>query len=139
MANSGGVEFIDVKFGEMEWIDSNQFDKTREEAIIASLWAFREWTPVHHGSHHNTQDLNGATKGRIHFDLGGGDILGEEYCIVVGKEVAKSTSRNSDSASTEYHISVVRSTDVDREYRRVGAGTVHCNHVVRHRADVRVV
>ena len=47
--------------------------------------------------------------------------------------------RDNDSTSTEYHILVVVSTDVDGEYRRVGAGTVHCSHVARQRADVRVV
>jgi hypothetical protein len=139
MACNGGVKFIDVRYGKMEWINSIRFDKKREEAIIASLWAFRQWTPVHCGSYHNVQDLNGATKGRIHFDLGGCDILGKEYCIVVGREVAKVASEDNNSASTEYHILVVRSTDVDGEYRRVGAGTVHRSHVVRQRADVRVV
>jgi hypothetical protein len=35
-----GVKFIDVPFGQMEWIDSIQFDKERTEAIIATLWVF---------------------------------------------------------------------------------------------------
>jgi hypothetical protein len=139
MAYSGGVNFIDIKFGEMEWINSIRFDMKREEAIIASLWAFREWTPVHCGLYHNIQDLNGATKGQIHFDLGGGDILDNLHCVVVGKKVPKVASEDNDSAGTEYHIMVVRSTDVDGEYRRVGPGTVHRSHVVRQRPDVRVV
>jgi hypothetical protein len=139
MAYSGGVKFIDVEFGEMEWINSIRFDKKNRDAIMASLWAFREWTPVHCGTYHEVQDPNGATKGRIYFDLGGGDILGKEYCVVVGMKVPRVASGDNDSTSTEYHILVVRSTDVDREYRRVGAGTVHCSHVVRQRAAVRVV
>jgi hypothetical protein len=139
MAYSGGVKFIDVEFGEMSWIDSIRFDEKREGAIIASLWAFREWTPVHCGSYHDVQDLNGATKGRIHFDLGGDDILDELYCVVVGMKVPMFAFGDNDSASTEYHILVVRSTDVDGEYRRVGAGTVHRSHVVRQSANMRVV
>jgi hypothetical protein len=139
MAYSGGVKFIDVEYGEMEWINSIRFDKKKGEAIIASLWAFRKWTPVHCGSYHDVRDLNGFKKGRIHFDLGERDILGKEYCIVVGMEVAKVASGDNDLASTEYHILVVRPTDVDGEYRRVGAGTVHRSHVVLQRHNVRVV
>ncbi|KAF2026908.1 HET-domain-containing protein, partial [Setomelanomma holmii] len=125
MAYSGGVKFIDVKFGNMEWINSIRFDEKREGAINASLWAFRECIPVHCGSYHDVQDLSGATKGRIHFDLGGVDILDELHCIVVGKVAF----RDSSLASTEYHILVVQSTDAHGDYRRVGIGTVHRSHV----------
>jgi hypothetical protein len=139
MAYSGGVKFIDVNFGDMEWINSLQMDEENNDIIIASLWAFREWTPVPCGPYHIVQDLNGATKGRIHFDLSGGDILGKEYCVVVGMEVSRVKFGDDDSTSTKYHILVVVSTDVDGEYRRAGAGIVHCSHVVRQRAEVRVV
>lgn len=122
MAYSGGVKFIDVS-DEMEWIDSIRFDEEREEVIIATLWVFRE----------------GAAKGRIHFDLSEDDILGEQCCVVVGKTIPKPGYADNDPTSTEYHILVVVSTDVDGEYRRVGAGTVHCSHVVRQRVGVRVV
>lgn len=115
---------MDVPFGEMEWIDSIRFDEEREEAIIAILWVFRE----------------GAAKGRIHFDLSEDDILGKQYCVVVGKMKPKVFRyAYEDSIIAEYHILVVVSTDVDGEYRRVGAGTVHCSHVVRQTAGVRVV
>ncbi|KAF1347253.1 HET-domain-containing protein [Lizonia empirigonia] len=123
MAYSGGVKFIDVAFGYMEWIDSIRFDEERGDAIIATLWMFQE----------------GAAKEKIHFDLGEGDILGEQYCVVVGKTIPEPGYADNDPTSTEYHILVVVSTDVDGEYRRVGAGTVHCSHVVRQRAGVRVV
>ena len=123
MAYSGGVKFIDVSFGEMDWTDRIRFDKEREEAIIATLWVFRE----------------GAGKGHIHYDLGEVNRLDDEYCVVVGKTVPKSAHEPNSPSSTEYHILVVVSTDVDGEYRRVGAGTVHCSHVVRQRAGVRVV
>ncbi|KAF3028317.1 hypothetical protein E8E11_000098, partial [Didymella keratinophila] len=38
MAYSGGVQFIDVSFGDMEWVDSIRFDEETEKAIIATLW-----------------------------------------------------------------------------------------------------
>lgn len=123
MAYSGGVKFIDVSFGEMQWIDSIRFDKETEKAIIATLWVFRE----------------GAGKGHIHYDLGEVNRLDDEYCVVVGKTVPKSAYKPNSPSSTEYHILVVVPTGVDGEYRRVGAGTVHCSHVVRQRAGVRVV
>lgn len=116
MAYSGGVKFIDVAFGQMEWIDSIRFDGEGVDAIIATLWMFRK------------------RAARIHFDLGEGGILVEQYCVVVGKEVA-----DDDSINAKYHILAVVSTDVDGEYRRIGAGTVHCRDVVRQRAGVRVV
>jgi hypothetical protein len=123
MAYSGGVKFIDVSFGEMECIDSIRFDEDREEAIIANLWVFRE----------------GAAKEQIHFDLGEVDKLYDQYCVVVGKTVRKWWHGDNNPSGTEYHILVVVSTGVDGEYRRVGAGTVHCSHVVRQRVGVRVV
>jgi hypothetical protein len=121
MAYSGGIKFMDVSFGRMERIDSIRFDKETENAIIATLWVFRE----------------GAAKGKIYFDLS--DIHKEQYCVVVGREVPEFGYGDNDSTSTEYHILVVVSTGVDGEYRRVGAGTIHCSHVMRQRADVRVV
>jgi hypothetical protein len=139
MAYSGGVKFINVEFGDMAWINSIRFDKNREEAIIASLWAFREWTLVHCGLYHDVQDLNRETKGRIHFDLGGGHIIDELYCVVVGRNMPIRASGVNDTASSEYYILVVRTTGVDGEYRRVGAGTIHHSHVVRQRTDARVV
>lgn len=139
MAYSGGIKFIDVKYGGIEWIDSLQFDKENGNAIIASLWAFRKWAPVDCGSYHEVQDLNGARKGTIYYDLDGGNNYDKEYCVVIGREVSEVASEDSESMSTEYHILVVVSTDVDRKYRRVGSGTVHCSHVVRQKADVRVV
>lgn len=123
MAYSGGVQFIDVSFGDMEWADSIRFDEERTEAIIATLWVFGE----------------GAAKEHIHFDLGEADRLDDEYCVVVGKKVPKSGYEHNNPSSTEYYILVVVPTGVDGEYRRVGAGTVHCSHVVRQRAGVRVV
>ena len=127
MAYSGVVKFIDVSFGGMEWVDSLRFDEKRTEAIIATLWVFRE----------------GAAKGHIWFDMGEGDILGKQYCIVVGKIKSEPwyVFEYADEGSTnaEYHILVVVSTDVDGEYRRVGAGTVLCSHVVRQKTGVRVV
>jgi hypothetical protein len=112
---------------EIEWVDSLRFDEKRTEAIIATLWVFRE----------------GVAKRRICLDLGEGDILGKQYCVVVGKMKPKPRYfvryADEDSTNVEYHILVVVSTDVDGEYRRVGAGTVHCSHVVRQRAGVRVV
>jgi hypothetical protein len=136
MVYSGGVKFIDVGFGKMEWIDSLRFDEKREEAIIASLWAFRDCTLVRCGSYHEVRCPNGATKGRIDYDVSGGDIFSKESCVIVGKESFNFSER--DSAST-YHMLVVRPTDVNGEYRRVGAGTIFCCHVVKQKANVRVV
>jgi hypothetical protein len=136
MAYSGAVKFIGVNWGEMEWIDSLRFDEENTNAIIASLWAFREWTPVHCESYHEVRDLEGATKGRVYYDLERDGVINKEYCVVVGKVV---NHGGFGVTTTVYHILVVVSTGVDGEYRRVGAGTVLCSHVMRQRAGVRVV
>jgi hypothetical protein len=49
-----------------------------------------------------------------------------QRCLFVDKS-GKIPCEDNNSTSTEYHILVVVSTDVDGEYRRVGAGTVHCS------------
>lgn len=123
MAYSGGVKFIDLAFGYMEWVDSIRFDEARTDAIIATLWVYRE----------------GATKGRVHFDLGENDILSEQYCVVVGQSVPIPGDADEDSTTAEYHVLAVVPTGVDGEYRRVGAGTVDCSHVLRQKTGVRVV
>jgi hypothetical protein len=136
MAYSGAIKFIGVNFGEMEWIDSLRLDEEKTDAIIASLWTFREWTPVHCESHYEVRDSEGVTKGRVYYDLEGDGILNKEYCVVVGREV---NHVRFGITTTIYHILVVASTDVDGEYRRVGAGIIHHSHVIRRMANVRIV
>jgi hypothetical protein len=140
MAYSGGVKFIDVHYGGMEWIDSLKFDEENENAIIASLWTFRDCTLVPCESYHEVQDLNGAMKGRIDYDLSGDDVLlDKENCVVVGRKVHDVGYEDGSSTGTEYRILVVQSTAVDGEYKRVGTGKVLCSHVVWQKANVRIV
>jgi hypothetical protein len=80
-----------------------------------------------------------ATKEHVRFDLGEGDITSEQYCVVVGQRVRKLRYADKGLTNPEYHILVVVSTGVDGEYRRVGAGTVLCSHVMSQRLGVRIV
>jgi hypothetical protein len=139
MAYSGGVIFINVLFGEMEWNESLRFDEKSENAIIANLCAFRDCTSVHCGSQYEVRDLDGGKKEQIIYDAARGDILDEDECVVVGKRVHDIGYEDNSSQSDDWHILVVRSTGVDGEYRRVGAGTIHGSHVARQSIDVRVV
>jgi hypothetical protein len=129
MANSGGIQFMHIPFGEVDWIDHLRFDEECEFALIADVAEFRNCTMKLDGDHYEVLDLSRRKRGWIRYDAEDGKELGKERCVVVGRK------RN----ITEYYILVVRPTRVDGLYRRVGVGSIHSGYVVRHRINMRVV
>lgn len=129
MAYGGGIQFMDIPLGKVDWTDHLLFDEEREcnHAIIANLWAFQNCMIEVHEAQYAVLDPNGVKRGWIHYDDEGGEDRRKEQCVVVGR------------VSNEYYVLAVRSTGVDGEYRRTGIGLIQSDYVVGQRADIRVV
>ncbi|KAF7502363.1 hypothetical protein GJ744_005984 [Endocarpon pusillum] len=133
MAYSGGIQFIDIPLGEVEWIDHLRFDEECDcdHAIIANLAKFRNCTMKLHGEQYTISDQDGRERGWIRYDVKDGEELCKGQCIVLGRMMESHTER--------YYLVVVRSTRVDGEYNRIGVGIIDSCCVLREGIEVRVV
>ncbi|PSN59278.1 hypothetical protein BS50DRAFT_658854, partial [Corynespora cassiicola Philippines] len=136
MSNSGGIKFINVPFGEVDWVGNLRFDKERDIALVAGVGKFRDCRTEPDGNQHTVLDSNGKGRGWIQYDIRDDAALYEKRCIVIGRKVP--SSRNTSNIQ-EYYILVVKPTSVDGEYERVGAGLVQSDCVVKQSFDIRVV
>jgi hypothetical protein len=88
MACSGGIQFMDVPLGEVDWIDHLGFEEGCEcdHAIIANLWTFQNCTMGPYEAQYAILDSNGARRGWIKYDVEGGKDLRKRQCVVVGRK-----------------------------------------------------
>ncbi|CAG5158159.1 uncharacterized protein ALTATR162_LOCUS5014 [Alternaria atra] len=135
MAYSGGIQFMDIPLGEVDWIDHLRFDEEREygHAIIANLWTFQNCMIEVHEAQHAVLDPSRVKRGWMQYDVEGGEDIRKEDCVVMGRR------RKSNSDIEEYYVLVVRSTSVDGEYRRAGVGLIQSDYVVAQRTNIRLV
>jgi len=132
MAYSGGIQFIDIPLRMVDWIDHLRFEECEcNHAIIASLWTFQNCTTRLCEAQYAVLDSNRVKRGWIQYDAEGDKDLRKEQCVVVG--------RKSNSGIDEYYVLVVRSTNVNGEYRRIGVGLIQNECVVGQKINVRVV
>ncbi|KAF2189860.1 HET-domain-containing protein [Zopfia rhizophila CBS 207.26] len=131
MAYNGGIEFMDIPFGDVDWIDKLRFDKECELALIADVGMFLDCTVQPDGNQYAVLDFGGMKRGWIHYDVEESKNLRKIECVVAGKKSNKDVK--------EYYILVVRPTKVDGKYRRVGVGLIQSDYVVRQRLNVRVL
>jgi hypothetical protein len=136
MAYNGGIRFMDIPFGTVDWIDNLRFDEERELALIANLGKFLDCTIQLDGKHYAILDSGGMKRGWIQYDVEDGKDFCKERCVVVGKQLNMDVDKLD---VKEYYILVVRPTSVDGEYERVGVGRVRSDYVVRYRLNVQVV
>jgi hypothetical protein len=137
MAYNGGIQFMDIPFGTVDWIDNLRFDKGRELALITDVGEFRDCTMEPDGKHYAIRD-SGRKRGWIQYDVEEDEDLFKERCVVAGKKSIK--DKDGDRLDVkEYYILVVRPTSVDGEYKRVGVGLIQSDYVVRRRFNVRVI
>jgi hypothetical protein len=134
MAYEGGIRFLDeseVPFGGVQWVTNLCFDLDpyRKHALIADVGTFLDCTMKFAGNRYVVFNRSKTERGWIRYDVEDGTNLLEEYCVVVG----------STKGNDYYYILVARPTSVDGEYERVGIGKVQKNHLVRERANMRVV
>jgi hypothetical protein len=139
MTYSGGIEFMKIRFGDIDWNDDLKFDKERKHALVTNLGDFSECT-IKPGRKrgreqsrkpHAVLTSSGRREGWIQYDVQDGEDISGEQCVVVGRVCKKKGGK--------YYVLVVRPTDMDSEYRRVGVGLISSKCVLRREANVRVV
>jgi hypothetical protein len=143
MAYNGSIEFTDIHFGEVEWVRGLRFNKRNEHiglnekwkpALVTDVGSFRRCIPKRRGVGYAILDLDGTERGRIQYDVETHEHLDAERCVVVGRD-----SRGSDAGKRKYYILVVRSTGMENEYTRVGAGWILSNYVARQGVQALIV
>ena len=134
MAYNGGIQFMDIPSGKVDWINNLRFDERHELALITNVGEFRDCTMEPDGKHYAILDFGRTKRGWIQYDVEEDKDLFKERCVVAGK---KSGWNRLDVK--EYYILVIRPTSVDGEYKRVGVGLIQSDYVVRQRFNVRVM
>ena len=136
MAYNGGIQFMDIRFGRVDWIHNLRFDEGREPVLIADVGEFRDCTIEPNGKHYAILDFGRTKRGWIQYDIKEDEDLFKGQCVVAGKKSSKVWSKLD---VKEYYILIVRLTSVDGEYKRVGVGLIQSDYVVRQRFNVRVM
>jgi hypothetical protein len=131
MAYSGGIRFMEIEVGPVEWDNTLRLDKDCKSALITHVGKFRDCTMKPDGDHYAVLNFLKRKRGWIRYDVGKAEELRHEYCVVVGK----TTERDSEL----YYVLVVVPTSMNSEYTRVGIGMIRCGHVKRWKNDVRLV
>jgi hypothetical protein len=145
MAYDGGVQFMDIPFGGVDWVNNLRFDKKHnfmlfkkkgKHALITEIGGFRNCSLQKKERCHAILDLSKTERGWIQYDITGTKDLQAERCVVVGRKLYKDQHG---LIKRKYYMLVVRPTSTDGEYERVGVGLVQSDYVVRQSLDVRVV
>lgn len=131
MAYNGGIQFMDIPFGDVDWNDKlrfNIFKREERHALVTDIGVFRNCSLEQRDTRYAIlDDSSGEKRGWIQYDIEANRDLHTKWCVVVGRRNKK------------YYILVVRLTSVDGEYKRVGVGQIQSDYVVRQRLDIRVV
>jgi hypothetical protein len=143
MAYDGGIQFMDIPFGDVDWMvrlrfntkhEHGLFIKKRKPALVTDIGVFRNCDLEQRETNHAILDSSKAERGWIRYDIEASEDLYAERCVVVGRE------RNENCLGPwKYYILVVRLTSVKNEYTRVGVGWIQSEYVGRQRPNVRVV
>lgn len=146
MAYSGGIQFMDITFGDVDWNGKLQFNKEHKyfnifkrkgrHALVTDIGVFQNCSLERRDISHAVLDSSKVERGRIWYDIEASDDLHTKRCVVVGRN---SREDEHGPGNKKYYILVVRLTSVDGEYTRVGVGWIQSNYVVRQRLNVRVV
>ena len=146
MAYGGGIQFMDIPFGDVDWNIKLQFNKERKHvfnifkrkgrhALVTDIGVFRNCSLEQRDISYAVLDSSKAERGRIWYDIEASGDLHTEWCVVVGRNCKDEHGPR----NRKYYILVVRPTSVDGEYTRVGVGWIQSDYVARQRLNVRVV
>jgi hypothetical protein len=134
---------MDIAFGKVEWVRGLRFNKRNRRrwfnkewkpALVTDIGSFQRCNPDRRGTGYAILDLDGAERGWIQYDIETHERLDSDRCVVIGRD-----SRESDARKRRYYILVVRPTDMENEYTRVGAGWIQSDHVVRQGVQALIV
>jgi hypothetical protein len=141
MAYDGGIHFMDIPFGNVDWNDNLRFNDLRfnehKYALVTDVCVFRNCGLEQRDTSYAILDSSKAERGQIQYDVEASEDLQAERCVVVGRESCY--LHRHQSPTGKYYILVVRQTGVDDEYRRVGVGWIQSDYVARQKLNVRVV
>jgi hypothetical protein len=143
MAYNGSIEFMYIPVEEVEWVHGLRFNKRDEHsglnenwkpALVTDIGSFQRCNHERRGTGYAILDLCGTERGRIQYDMETHEHLNAERCVVVGRD-----SRDSDAGKRKYYILVVRSTGMENEYTRVGAGWIPSDYIARQGVQALIV
>ncbi|KAH7061846.1 heterokaryon incompatibility protein-domain-containing protein [Paraphoma chrysanthemicola] len=143
MAYDGGIQFMDIPFGKVDWMVSLRFNKNhkfgwfnknQKSTLVTDIGVFRNCSLEKRDISYAILDSSKAERGWIRYDVEAIEDLDAERCVVVGKD-----SFENRLEPRKYYILVVRPTSVDKEYTRVGVGWIRSDYVTRQRLNMRVV
>jgi hypothetical protein len=109
-------------------------DKEWKSALVTDIGSFQRCNFKRRGIGYAILDLDGTERGWIQYDVETHKPLDAERCVVVGRD-----SGESDAGKREYYILVVRSTGMENEYTRVGAGWILSDYVARQGVQALIV
>jgi hypothetical protein len=144
MAYDGGIQFMDIPFGKVDWMISLRFDKKHKywwfekkgkPALVTDIGVFQNCRLERRDISYAILDSGKAERGWIRYDVEASEGLDIERCVVVGREAYENRLR----LRKYYYILVVKPTSVDNEYTRVGVGWIQSDYVTRQRLNMRVV
>jgi hypothetical protein len=140
MAYNGGIQFMDIPFGDVGWNTKLRFNKKHKfpffkkvqegnHALITDVGRFRNCSLEQNGTDFTILDSRKAKIGWIRYDVEASEDLHAKQCVVVGREPGKQ----------EDYILVVRPTSVDGVYMRVGVRWIESGYTARQKLNAQVV
>ncbi|KAF2726699.1 HET-domain-containing protein [Polyplosphaeria fusca] len=132
MAYSGGINFLNIEFGKVEWINHLRFDEESRLLLVAKIGRFQDCALQPDGRCYAVLGFKGKEVGSIQYDVDGDEEFCEKKCVPLGRT-------RTWWHKTKYYVIVVRSTGVVSEYRRIGVGWIQSSYIEQLSSDVRIV
>ena len=139
MAYNGGIQFLDIPFSLVEWIDNLRFHGKRGHALRAEIGQFWKCRIEQEETRGVILDSGGTKRGWLQYDVDGGIDVHLQRCVVVGRIHKEHKNEDEDKDEFEYYILVVSPTCSKEEYERIGIGMVQASYVSRVGLNVRIV
>ena len=140
MAYNGGIQFMDIPFSIVNWINNLRFDKGRELILITNIGEFRDCIIEPDRKYYTILNFGRTKRGWIQYDIEEDEDLFKERYIVIRKKSSKDKIEDRDKLDIkEYYILVIRPTSVDSKYKRVGVRLIQSDYIVRERFNMRVI
>lgn len=136
MVYTGGIEFAEDKFGDLDLLQNVRFAEEDRKVLITDLWEFvdchlKEEEEESRATSRKIVTSSGREIGRISYDVEDGqDLL--DGSAVVGR------SKANELGLRNLHILILRRR-VDGHYKRVGAGMVQEGYISRQKPGVRIL
>ena len=131
MAYSGGIKFVKIELGNVCWNDDLKFDEECKYVLVTKLGDFSDCTMKPDRKQHAILASSRRNKGWIQYDVEDSGDISQEQCVVVGRMWKKNIKK--------YCVLVVRPTNVDSEYKKVGVELIQSGCILRRETNVRVV